>query len=232
MTSATVPRRRVKAPAAASAAGLEQPATDPSARKGELHQNAVQALRVMIVTGELAPGERLNERELCVRLKVSRTPIREAIKTLQNAEWPGNVRQLRNTLERAGVLYGGETVDGETMRRLVSPRKTIDREEEAEALWGAVGDLGLVSAALEPAALDDAPLGAGPADGVADPRAFLRANPEFNLKDYIAEIEVAFIKAALAESANSVSSAARILGYQRTTLIERMRKFSVQREEA
>ena len=156
----------------------------------------------------------------------------EAIKTLQNAEWPGNVRQLRNTLERAGVLYGGETVDGETMRRLVSPRKTIDREEEAAALWGAVGDLGLVSAALEPAALDDAPLGAGPADGVADPRAFLRANPEFNLKDYIAEIEVAFIKAALAESANSVSSAARILGYQRTTLIERMRKFSVQREEA
>ena len=95
-----------------------------------------------------------------------------------------------------------------------------------------MGDLGLVSAALEPAALDDAPLGAGPADGVADPRAFLRANPEFNLKDYIAEIEVAFIKAALAESANSVSSAARILGYQRTTLIERMRKFSVQREEA
>ena len=55
---------------------------DPSARKGELHQNAVQALRAMIVTGELAPGERLNERELCARLNVSRTPIREAIKTL------------------------------------------------------------------------------------------------------------------------------------------------------
>lgn len=36
----------------------------------------------MIVTGELAPGERLNERELCARLKVSRTPVREAIKTL------------------------------------------------------------------------------------------------------------------------------------------------------
>jgi sigma-54 specific flagellar transcriptional regulator A len=157
----------------------------------------------------------------------------DAIQALQHAEWPGNVRQLRNTLERAGVLYGGEMVDGETMQRLVSPRRTIDRVEEAEALWSAVGDLSLVSAALgagtEP---DDASADVGPANGVADPRAFLRANPEFNLKDYIAEIEVAFIKAALAESANSVSSAARILGYQRTTLIERMRKFSVQREEA
>lgn len=157
----------------------------------------------------------------------------EAIKTLQDAEWPGNVRQLRNTLERAGVLYGGETVDGETMRRLVSPRKTIDREEEAEALWGAVGDLGLVSAVIEPAmATPDHSHDSNQSDGISDPRAFLRANPEFNLKDHIAEIEVAFIKAALAEAANSVSSAARILGYQRTTLIERMRKFAVQREDA
>ena len=51
-------------------------------RKGDLHSNAVAALRNMIVTGTLAPGERLNERELCERLKVSRTPVREAIKTL------------------------------------------------------------------------------------------------------------------------------------------------------
>lgn len=162
----------------------------------------------------------------------------DAVKALQDANWPGNVRQLRNTLERAGVLYGGETVDGERMSKLVAPRKTIDREEEAAALWDAVGDLGLVSAvegvfdmAGPEAGPDETILGAPPS-GAEDPRAVLKANPAFNLKDYIAEIEVAFIKAALAESANSVSSAARILGYQRTTLIERMRKFSVQREEA
>ena len=51
-------------------------------RKGELHSNAASLLRKMILTGALAPGERLNERELCERLKVSRTPVREAIKTL------------------------------------------------------------------------------------------------------------------------------------------------------
>ena len=75
----------------------------------------------------------------------------------------------------------------------------------------------------------DAPHGEAVA---ADPRTVLQAANEFNLKDYLAEIEIAFIKAALAEAGNSVSSAARILGYQRTTLIERMRKFSVQREDA
>jgi len=39
-------------------------------------------LRDMIVEGVLAPGSRLNERMLCEQLKVSRTPLREAFKTL------------------------------------------------------------------------------------------------------------------------------------------------------
>ncbi|MEN5081658.1 GntR family transcriptional regulator [Bosea sp. TWI1241] len=54
----------------------------PVKRKGSLHANTVAELRSMIVTGVLAPGARLNERELCERLSVSRTPVREAIKTL------------------------------------------------------------------------------------------------------------------------------------------------------
>ena len=57
-------------------------ATEAAPRKGELHRNAVSMLRDMIVCGALAPGERLNERELCDQLQVSRTPVREAIKTL------------------------------------------------------------------------------------------------------------------------------------------------------
>lgn len=39
-------------------------------------------LRDMIVEGTLAPGIRLNERVLCEQLAVSRTPLREAFKTL------------------------------------------------------------------------------------------------------------------------------------------------------
>jgi DNA-binding GntR family transcriptional regulator len=55
---------------------------DAGWRKGDLHINTVQILRNLIIAGAIEPGEKLNERELCERLKVSRTPVREAIKTL------------------------------------------------------------------------------------------------------------------------------------------------------
>ena len=47
-----------------------------------LHERVTQRLRQMLVEGLIAPGAKLNERELCEVLSVSRTPLREAIKTL------------------------------------------------------------------------------------------------------------------------------------------------------
>lgn len=47
-----------------------------------LHRVAAQRLRTLIVEGGIAPGEKLNERELAERLQVSRTPLREALKLL------------------------------------------------------------------------------------------------------------------------------------------------------
>jgi DNA-binding GntR family transcriptional regulator len=47
-----------------------------------LHQEVAVRLRQRIVEGQLAPGAKLNERELSASLKVSRTPLREAIKML------------------------------------------------------------------------------------------------------------------------------------------------------
>ena len=58
------------------------PVAAPGKRKGHLHGNTVARLRNLIVTGVLAPGTKLNERELCDQLAISRTPVREAIKTL------------------------------------------------------------------------------------------------------------------------------------------------------
>jgi DNA-binding GntR family transcriptional regulator len=47
-----------------------------------LHEEAVDRLRDLIVQGDLAPGQRLNERLLSEKLAISRTPLREAIKLL------------------------------------------------------------------------------------------------------------------------------------------------------
>ncbi|WP_127144649.1 GntR family transcriptional regulator [Pelagibacterium montanilacus] len=51
-------------------------------RRGTLHGEATDRLRTMVITGELPPGMRLKEVALCDQLGVSRTPIREAFRTL------------------------------------------------------------------------------------------------------------------------------------------------------
>lgn len=47
-----------------------------------LHDQVASRLRTMLIEGHIAPGAKLNERELCEQLRVSRTPLREAIKLL------------------------------------------------------------------------------------------------------------------------------------------------------
>lgn len=50
--------------------------------RAALHEQVAHRLRQMLVEGRIAPGAKLNERELAEVLQVSRTPLREAIKML------------------------------------------------------------------------------------------------------------------------------------------------------
>lgn len=47
-----------------------------------LHEQLTERLRELIVHNELAPGDRVDEKQLCERFGVSRTPLREALKVL------------------------------------------------------------------------------------------------------------------------------------------------------
>jgi DNA-binding GntR family transcriptional regulator len=51
-------------------------------QRSALHEQVADRLRAMLVEGGIAPGAKLNERELAAVLRVSRTPLREAIKML------------------------------------------------------------------------------------------------------------------------------------------------------
>lgn len=53
-----------------------------SINRTTLHQELIERLRSMIVEGVLAAGEKVPERELCEKMGVSRTPMREALKVL------------------------------------------------------------------------------------------------------------------------------------------------------
>ncbi len=168
-----------------------------------------------------------------------------AITALQAASWPGNVRQLRNVLERCIVLYPGQSIGSAEIERIAAPRKVIDRVEETMALFSSLQGLGFGGSAAKGGDADQSPeeepeppfelappLAPDLLSIPIDVQGFLRATPDFNFKDHITRIEVAFIKGALAEMSGSVSGAARVLGLQRTTLIEKMRKYAIDREEA
>lgn len=104
-----------------------------------LHGQVTQRLRQLLVEGRIAPGAKLNERELCEQMKVSRTPLREAIKTLA-AE--GLVELLPNRgaiavalseadiLNTFEVMAGLEGLSGE----LAAQRITAEELAEIQAM--------------------------------------------------------------------------------------------------
>ena len=56
--------------------------TGPQIRRRSLHEELTEALRELIVSGELRPGHKVPEKDLCELYGVSRTPLREALKVL------------------------------------------------------------------------------------------------------------------------------------------------------
>jgi DNA-binding GntR family transcriptional regulator len=110
-----------------------------SIRRAALHEQVTLRLRQMLVEGRIAPGAKLNERELAEVLQVSRTPLREAIKMLA-AEGlvelvPNrgaiavslNETDVRNTFE---VMAGLEALSGE----LAAQRITAEELSEIRAM--------------------------------------------------------------------------------------------------
>lgn len=51
-------------------------------RRKSLHEELADGLREMIVRGDLTPGTKVPEKDLCSVFNVSRTPLREALKVL------------------------------------------------------------------------------------------------------------------------------------------------------
>jgi DNA-binding GntR family transcriptional regulator len=47
-----------------------------------LHDELTERIRALITRGDLSPGEKIPEKELCAQFGVSRTPLREALKVL------------------------------------------------------------------------------------------------------------------------------------------------------
>lgn len=108
-----------------------------------LRAQAVEAIRAEIISGALAPGQRLIERELCEQLDVSRNTLREAYRQLEAEGFIAVVPHRGPTVsaisdrEARGLYEVREALEGLAVRLFVQ-RATEDELTElvaaAEAL--------------------------------------------------------------------------------------------------
>jgi len=125
-----------------------------------------------------------------------------AVNSLCQYDWPGNVRELANLIERLVILFPYDVVDAPDL-----PEKFRGNVDSAPPMRDIERS--------ETPAVNHRPARL-PSDG-------------FDLKEYLSNLEYNFIKQALEESGGVVAHAANRLKMRRTTLVEKMRKYGLQR---
>ncbi len=151
-------------------------------------------------------------KEFVLRLELEKQlPVEiddEAIEVICRHPLPGNVRELENLIERLAILHPAGRVG---VGQLPSRYRTTSAEPTQRPTLTAVSD---------PAPSPD------PRDILLDSNPAL---PEdgMNLKQHLASIERDLVIAALDQNNWVVAKAAKQLGLQRTTLVEKMRKLEI-----
>jgi sigma-54 specific flagellar transcriptional regulator A len=136
-----------------------------------------------------------------------------AIMSLCRHEWHGNVRELANLVERLAILFPYGVVGVNELPKKF--RHFEDDEEEALAAASEPGD-DLAQEMMPPANLESAAL--LPVNGL-------------DLREYLSDLESSLIQQALDDANGVVARAAEKLNIRRTTLVEKMRKYNLQRKE-
>ncbi|HZV66192.1 MAG TPA: GntR family transcriptional regulator [Telluria sp.] len=107
----------------------------PRLERQRLHDTVIEHLQKLIIEGVLEPGSKLNEREVCERLGISRTPLREAMKVLASEgliEIVPNrgafVSKMDETeiWETFEMMSGLEALSGELAAERITPEEIAD----------------------------------------------------------------------------------------------------------
>ena len=157
----------------------------------------------------------------------------QAIESLMEHPWQGNVRELSNLIERMIIMYGEQVVNVSELPRKYRhidveeyqpdyPEELLEQEAINELFGGFDYDDEDDVTTDENEQSDDAmvnnKIGLLPSEGII-------------LKEYIADLEISLITQALKTHDWVVARAAELLGMRRTTLVEKMRKYNLQKPE-
>ena len=146
----------------------------------------------------------------------------DALKKLISYDWPGNVREVRNVVERALVFFAGQTIKAEDVEKylITVDASIIDRASEQDTLWEGFNDLN--SPELE--TQDDHQLPNPSPEAFAN---WFQTNPTVDLRKMLRDIEIVLIKGALKKNDNNTTGASKDLKLIRTTLIEKIKKYGL-----
>ncbi|MEH8015913.1 sigma-54 dependent transcriptional regulator [Rheinheimera muenzenbergensis] len=150
-----------------------------------------------------------------------------AMQSMQLHSWPGNVRELANLLERMVIMYPDQVVD---VAELPQKYRHLDVDSYVPQYPESLQERDLLNEMFQ-GADDDADDASYSTDYSDD--AGIQHLPEqgLDLKEYLAELEIRFISQALERHEFVVARAAEVLGLRRTTLVEKMRKYNLGKEE-
>ena len=144
---------------------------------------------------------------------------------LKKHNWPGNIRELKNVIERAKVFFPGQEINDDNVTRTLlgfDQNSFFDGlvEVHTETIWGALDTLGGSVRTND----DDATL--TPPTPADFSRLFDSSN-SVDIRRLLRDIEIVLIEKALERNANNTSEAAKDLHLQRTTLIEKIKKYGL-----
>ena len=147
---------------------------------------------------------------------------------LVDYDWPGNIRELRNVVERAGIYFAGKLVSGEDLQTsLLSKKKIKTRGEEGvfqkvepdASFEDALSEIGFGLQVSEIGPNEDA-LGRF-FDDMFDGNG---SEARLDFQELIKKIEATLIKLALERAGGNISKAANILQLSRSTLSSKILK--------
>ena len=153
----------------------------------------------------------------------------EAITALTKHNWPGNVRELKNLIERASILFPGKDVTGTNIFENLLRLKPPSTVEEQNSIWEMTSDLSGIDELIEDEENIDSTSALPHPKNYKDWFTFY---DEIDLRRHLQDIEIILIESALDKTNGKIANAADLLKLRRTTLIEKMKKFSISRNES